>query len=127
MNLKQCIEAFRSFQVLSQQKLPFGASFVIAQNIQKLKDVVVPFEEHRDEYIKKIKESAYENEQGELLLPDEVADQFKNDMETLLSEEQGVKLKKVELSGLDELNIEPQSLVGCIEFLTLKNDANKGK
>jgi hypothetical protein len=127
MTLKQCIEALRSFQALSQQKLPFAASFVIAQNMQKLKDVVAPFEEHRDQYVKDIRSQAYENEQGELVLADEVAEQFKTDIEILLNEDQNVKLKKVELHGLDGLDIEPQALIGCIEFLTLKTDANKGK
>lgn len=126
MTLIECIEAYKSFQKLSDLGLPISSSFMIAQNINKLESVVKAFEQTRQQYIQELQTKAVENEQGELELPDELAAAFKKDIESLLQEKQSIRLKKVKIVDTGQLSIEPRALAGCIDYLILE-DGDSGK
>ena len=51
--------------------------------------------------------------------------EFRESVETLLNEDQKVRLKKVTLIDNGELSIEPSVLLAAMDYLILKEDGNK--
>jgi hypothetical protein len=125
MLLKECINVYKAFQHISQNTLPLKTSWNIAQNLSKLEPIVESFEEHRKSYIEQIKAKATTNEEGEAVVSDEAAAEFQKQVEDLLSENQRVRLKKVELIDDGTLSIAPNILMAAMDYITLKSDGNK--
>ena len=125
MLLKECINVYKAFQHISQNTLPLKTSWNIAQNLSKLQPIVESFEEHRKSYIEQIKAKATTNEEGEAVVSDETAAEFQKQVEDLLSENQRVRLKKVELIDDGTLSIAPNILMAAMDYITLKSDGNK--
>jgi len=125
MLLKECINVYKAFQVISESQLPLKTSWVIAQNMSKLQPIVESFEKHRQAYIDTLREKATIDSDGEPQIAEEDAADFKQQVEALLNEDEKVRLKKVELIDDGTLSIAPNILMAAMDFLTLKTNANK--
>jgi hypothetical protein len=120
LTMLKCIEALNGFSKLSNCELPFKQGYVIAQNIKKLEAVVAPFEEKRNEFIKDLQSKAYDDEDGNKVVPDEAADVFRDDVQELLKEEIEVQVKKVNMYGVEAEGVKPLELKGCVDFIEIK-------
>tara|TARA_R110002074_G_scaffold1263_1_gene7589 strand:+ start:25529 stop:25912 length:384 start_codon:yes stop_codon:yes gene_type:complete len=125
MLLNDCINIYQAFQKLSTTSLPLKSSWLIAQNINKLQPLVETFEESRKTYIKTLQDKAVLDEEGNPTVSDELAAEFKVQVEELLNEEQKVRLKKVTLVDDGNLSIEPNILLVAMDYLILKDDGDK--
>lgn len=124
MKLIDCISALKGFEALAAQRLPLGASYYVASNIKKLKEIVDLFETTRLETIRQINESSDTDDAGNPIIPEEVTEKFRVDMEALLQEKKSIRLKKVDLTGSNDLQIAPDLLVGCIDYLKFTEHAS---
>jgi len=125
MLLKNCIGVYQAFQNLSNQNLPLKSSWMIAQNINKLQPIVETFETTRQQYVDKLREQATLDAEGNPEVSDELAAEFRENVETLLNEDQKVRLKKVTLIDDGNLSIQPQVLMSAMDYLIVKEDGNK--
>ena len=125
MLLKDCIGAYSAFQKLSGMNLPLKSSWMIAQNMNKLQPLVDTFEETRQKYIDALREKATLDANGQPEVSDELAAEFRESVESLLGEDQKVRLKKVTLIDDGNLSIEPSVLLAAMDYLILKEDGNK--
>jgi isochorismate synthase EntC len=124
MLLKECINVFRAFQQISTNTLPLKTSWMLAQNISKLKPVVELFEEQREIHIAVLKTKASTDAKGEPEVSEEDAAAFRDQVEELLNTEQKIRLKKVTLIDDGTLTIEPNVLLAAMDYLIVKEDAN---
>lgn len=124
MTLLECINAYRSFKELASLQLPLMSSFAIAQNISLLEPAVKAFEDTRAKYQLQVNQAAYKDESGNTVVDDEVGAQYNKDMQELLDSEQSIKLKKVTVVVKPDMEIEPQKLLGCVNYVTFKANAN---
>ena len=127
MLLKDCIGAYSAFQKLSGMNLPLKSSWMIAQNMNKLQPLVDTFEETRQKYIDALREKATLDANGQPEVSDELAAEFRESVESLLGEDQKVRLKKVTLIDDGNLSIEPSVLLAAMDYLILKEDGNKAR
>jgi len=125
MLLKNCIGVYQAFQNLSNQNLPLKSSWMIAQNINKLQPIVETFETTRQQYVEKLREQATLDADGNPEVSDELAAEFRENVESLLNEDQKVRLKKVTLIDDGNLSIQPQALMSAMDYLIVKEDGNK--
>ena len=125
MLLKECIEAYGAFQKLSALNLPLKSSWMVAQNINKLQPLVDTFEEARQKYIEALRLKATPGADGNPEVSDELAEEFRNNVEGLLNEDQKVRLKKVTLIDDGKLSIEPQVLIAAMDYLIIEEDGNQ--
>jgi hypothetical protein len=125
MLLKDCIGVYSAFQKLSNENLPLKSSWMIAQNINKLQPLVDTFESTRQKYIDTLREKATPDANGNPEVSDELANEFRDSVESLLNEDQKVRLKKVTLIDDGKLTIEPSVLLAAMDYLILKEDGNK--
>tara|TARA_B100000886_G_C20373266_1_gene470560 strand:+ start:141 stop:524 length:384 start_codon:yes stop_codon:yes gene_type:complete len=125
MLLKDCIGVYQAFQKLSAHNLPLKSSWMIAQNINKLQPLVETFEETRQKYIEGLRDKATLDADGNPEVSEQLAAEFRTHVESLLEEDQKVRLKKVTLIDDGSLLIEPNTLLAAMDYLILKEDANK--
>ena len=125
MLLKECIEAYSAFQKLSGMNLPLKSSWMVAQNMNKLQPLVDTFEEARQNYIEALREKATPDAAGNPEVSDELAAEFRENVESLLNEKQKVRLKKVTLIDDGKLSIEPQVLIAAMDYLIIEEDGNQ--
>ena len=125
MLLKDCISTYQAFNHLSSVNLPLKSSWMVAQNLAKLKPIVETFEEARAKYVEALKEKATPDAEGNPQVTDELANEFRSQVEGLLNEDQRVRLKKVTLVDTGDLSIEPNVLLAAMDYLILKDDGNK--
>ena len=125
MLLKECINVYKAFQHISTNTLPLKTSWMLAQNISKLKPIVELFEEQREAYISVLRTKAVPNEEGQPEISDEDAAAFRDQVEDLLNEDQKVRLKKVTLIDDGTLTIEPNILLAAMDHLIVKDHADK--
>jgi len=98
---------------------------MIAQNINKLQPIVETFETTRQQYVEKLREQATLDADGNPEVSDELAAEFRENVESLLNEDQKVRLKKVTLIDDGNLSIQPQVLMSAMDYLIVKEDGNK--
>ena len=125
MLLKDCINVYQAFQKLSNNTLPLKTSWMLAQNINKLQPLVESFEDSRQKYVASLREKATTDVDGQPEVSDDLANEFRENVEALLNEDQKVRLKKVTLIDDGELSIEPNVLLAAMDYLILKEDGNK--
>ena len=125
MLLKDCINVYQAFQQLSSNTLPLKSSWMLAQNINKLQPIVETFDETRQKYIDALRDKATLDANGQPEVSDELATEFRDSVESLLNEDQKVRLKKVTLIDNGNLSIEPSVLLAAMDYLILKEDGNK--
>ena len=125
MLLKDCINVYQAFQKLSANTLPLKTSWMLAQNINKLQPLVESFEDSRQKYVASLREKATTDADGQPEVSDDLANEFRENVEALLNEDQKVRLKKVTLIDDGELSIEPNVLLAAMDYLILKEDGNK--
>jgi len=125
MLLKECIGVFKAFQHISTNTLPLKTSWMLAQNISKLRPIVELFEEQREAYISVLRTKATPNEEGQPEISEEDAAAFRDQVEDLLNEDQKVRLKKVTLIDDGSLTIEPNVLLAAMDYLIVKDDGNQ--
>lgn len=125
MLLKECIGVYKAFQHISNNTLPLKTSWMLAQNISKLKPIVELFEEQREAYISVLRTKATHNAEGQPEISDEDAAAFRDQVEDLLNEDQKVRLKKVTLIDDGSLTIEPNVLLAAMDYLIVKDDGNQ--
>ncbi len=125
MLLKECLEVYTAFQKLSSTDLPLKSSWMIAQNISKLKPIVQTFETERDKYIHVLQSKAEVDEAGNPVVTDELSAEFAKQIDELMNEDQKVRLKKVTLIDDGQLSIEPKILLAALDYIILKDDGNK--
>lgn len=116
MKLSQCLEALASFQELSKLELPISVSFDVARNTKTLKDIVVPFEETRNNLAEKYKSKTKTDENGKPEFTQEQMESFKKEIDELLGMDQDINLRVVDLSNCD-LSVEAWKLEGCQDFI----------
>lgn len=125
MTLKECLEVYQAFQKLSAMNLPLKSSWMIAQNISKLEPVVDLFQKSRTKFIETLREKATLDEEGKPIVSDELSAEFTAEIETLLNEDQKVRLKKVTLIDDGQLSIEPGILLAAMDYLIVKDNGDK--
>ena len=125
MLLKECIGVYQAFQKLSELNLPLKSSWMIAQNLSKLTPVVETFEGSRKKYIESLQAKASLDLEGNPEVSDDLANEFRQNVEALLNEEQKIRLKKVTLIDDGELSIEPNVLLAAMDYLILKDYGDK--
>jgi len=125
MLLKECLEVYTAFQKLSSTDLPLKSSWMIAQNISKLKPIVQTFETERDKYIHVLQSKAEVDDAGNPVVTDELSAEFAKQKDELMNEDQKVRLKKVTLIDDGQLSIEPKILLAALDYIILKDDGNK--
>ena len=125
MLLRDCINVYQAFQQLSANTLPLKSSWMLAQNMNKLQPIVETFDETRQKYIDALREKATLDAKGQPEVSDELAAEFRDSVESLLNEDQKVRLKKVTLIDNGNLSIEPSVLLAAMDYLILKEDGNK--
>ena len=124
MVLKDCIDIYRAFDKLSALSLPLKSSWMIAQNMSKLRPIVESFDTTRDMYATKLREEAPKNADGEIEVNEEMVKAFQAQVAELLEEPQKIRLKKVTLYDTGNLQVEPAALVAAMDYLILEEDAN---
>lgn len=125
MLLKDCINVYQAFQQLSSNSLPLKTSWMLAQNINKLQPIVETFDAARQKYVEVLRTKAVPDEDGNPSVSDELAAEFRSNVEALLAEDQKVRLKKVTLIDDGTWNIEPNVLLAAMDYLILKEDGDK--
>lgn len=105
--------------------LPLKSSWMVAQNMNKLQPLVDTFEEARQKYIEALREKATPDAAGNPEVSDELAAEFRENVESLLNEKQKVRLKKVTLIDDGKLSIEPQVLIAAMDYLIIEEDGNQ--
>lgn len=125
MLLKECLEVYTAFQKLSSTDLPLKSSWMIAQNISKLKPIVQTFETERDKYIHVLQSKAEVDDAGNPVVTDELSAEFAKQIDELMNEDQKVRLKKVTLIDDGQLSIEPKILLAALDYIILKDDGDK--
>lgn len=125
MLLKDCLGVYAAFQKLSAMNLPLKSSWMIAQNISKLQPLVETFQKSREKYVETLRSKATFDENDQPIVSDELAEEFRVQVESLLNEDQKVRLKKVTLIDDGHLSIEPNILLAAMDYLILKDDGNK--
>ena len=125
MLLKNVIGVYSAFQHLSSLNLPLKSSWMIAQNMSKLQPLVDTFEETRQKYIAALQEKATLDAEGNPEVTDELAAEFRDNVESLLNEKQSVRLRKVTLIDDGTLSIEPQVLMSAMDYLIIKDNGNQ--
>lgn len=125
MLLRDCINVYQAFQQLSANTLPLKTSWMLAQNINKLQPLVETFDTARQRYIDDLRDKATLDADGQPEVSDELAEEFRTNVEALLDEDQKVRLKKVTLIDDGQLNIAPSVLLAAMDYLILKEDGNK--
>jgi len=90
-----------------------------------LQPLVETFEESRQNYIKTLQAKAVLDEEGNPTVSDELAAEFRVQVEELLNEEQKVRLKKVTLIDDGNLSIEPSTLLAAKDSPILKDDGDQ--
>lgn len=125
MLLKDCISVYQAFDNLSKNSLPLKTSWMLAQNISKLKPIVDLFEQQREAYIAALRMKASAGETGEPEVSEEDAAAFRQQVIELLNEDQKVRLKKVTLIDDGTLMIEPNVLLAAMDYLIVKEDVDK--
>lgn len=98
---------------------------MIAQNISKLEPVVDLFQKSRTKFIETLREKATLDEEGKPIVSDELSAEFTAEIETLLNEDQKVRLKKVTLIDDGQLSIEPGILLAAMDYLIVKDNGDK--
>lgn len=124
MVLKDCIDIYRAFDKLSALSLPLKSSWMIAQNMSKLRPIVESFDTTRESYAAALRENAPRDEEGEIKVSEEMVKAFQEQVAELLQEPQKVRLKKVTLYDTGDLEVEPASLVAAMDYLILEDNAN---
>ena len=124
MVLKDCIDIYRAFDRLSALSLPLKSSWMIAQNMSKLRPIVESFDTTRESYAAQLRETAPRDEAGEIQVSEEMVKAFQAQVADLLEEPQKIRLKKVTLYDTGNLEIEPATLVAAMDYLILEEDAN---
>jgi len=98
---------------------------MIAQNISKLQPLVETFQQSREKYIETLRSKTTFDENDQPIVSDELAEEFRVQVDSLLNEDQKVRLKKVTLIDDGHLSIEPNVLLAAMDYLILKDDGNK--
>lgn len=104
------VTALNAFE-MSKTTLPVRVGYAILQNRQKMRQVIEPFEEARNQIIKK-----YSDGRMELSPSDEGYAECLAEMNELGQEEQDIDLKKIKLSDIEnvELSAELISALMCM-------------
>ena len=119
ITMEQCISALAGFNKLAEAQLPFKQTFIVAKNIKELEKTVVPFEESRNKYIKKLQATSYKDEKENVVVPDEAADKFKEDVLALLNQAVEVNISTISLSESEFPEVKAKDIKGCVEFLKI--------
>lgn len=125
MKLKDCINVYAAFNRISKNTLPLKSSWMLAQNISKLKPLVELFEEQRAGYIEVLRKEADLDENNQPIVSDEAAAEFTKQVEGLLEEDQKIRLKKVTLYDDGSLSIEPEVLLAAMDYLIVKDNGDQ--
>lgn len=104
------VQALNQFE-MSKTALPVKVGYTILQNRQKMRQVIEPFVDARNEIIKK-----YSDGTMEVKPSDKGYAQCLKEMDELGQEEQAVELKKIKLSDIEniELSAEMISALMCM-------------
>lgn len=119
ITMEQCISALNSFNKLAETQLPFKQTFIVAKNIKALEEVVSPFEDSRNKYVKRLQQTSYTDDSGKVVVPDEAAEKFKEDVAALLNQSVSVDISNITLSESEFPEIKANDIKGCVDFIKL--------
>lgn len=101
------VTTLNSFE-MSKTSLPVKVGYTILQNRQRMRQVIEPFEEARNQIIKK-----YSHGKMELSPSDEGYAECAKEIDELGREEQDIDLKKIKLNDIESLEL-PSDLIGAL-------------
>ena len=119
MTILNCIEALEGLSVLGNEKLPISVSYKVAGHISKLREVTTPFFETRQKSIQDMNDK-YGGE-----VPEDVAENFKGEVQTLLEEKVEIELEKIDLTTCD-VSVNAKVLSMCMPFIKLDMNEHEG-
>lgn len=120
MKVLNCLQAHKSLSSLSKTKMPLSVSFQVARNVSQLSPIVDDFYKEREKKVTELNNLAdKESEEAK-----EMALNFQKDLDKILDTEVEISLHVIDLSECKSIEIAPEDLVGCSDYITI-GDANK--
>lgn len=116
-------------QFSNRGNLPINFSYVFSKNLQILaneKDVIIDAHEYLlDKYAQKDEqgERVYNENGTNVLIKEEFRDFYKEESDKLLDEESDIKIKKIKLSSIKDIDISIEDML-LIEFM-IEDDVNE--
>lgn len=112
--LKQCLEIRMGLVTLSESKmLGLQNAYAVAHNMRSLEGISSDFEETRRVESEKLQKLA--DEEGNV--KKEVYDKFAGELTKLLEKDHKVDLKKLDFTGMDEIDVTAQTLAQVMDIL----------
>lgn len=114
MNLSDCIAIYRTLGENAEKNLGMRNNYNVALNLKALEEVIKPFDELRNKKLEELKEA-----HGEEEVPQEVVEEFNDDLLKVLQEEHDVTLKNIKVSDIpSKTELSAGFFVACQEIVT---------
>lgn len=111
MNNKEINELYDVITSLKAKKLPIKMSFILSRDIKIMQDIVDDIENSRSNIIKNYGEKDENGEliisdDGQVKIPADFAEQYKNDMDELYMYETNTELERIPVSEIEKCDLD---------------------
>ena len=115
MKLFDCINVLQGLGMASEKSLGVKAGYAVAMNINRLSEVVKPFEDERNKLVKKLQET-HADKDGKI--NEKEAAKAENKIQELLDQDTDVKIVKIKLDDIpDDADLTPSFFALCGELI----------
>ena len=115
MKLSDCVNTLQGLGMASDKKLGVKTGYAVAVNINRLSDVVRPFEQEREKLIKDLRENHADKEGN---IDQKQAEKAEKKIMELLDEKVDIKLMKLKLGDIpDDVDLTPSFFALCGDLI----------
>jgi hypothetical protein len=115
MKLSDCVNTLHGLGMASDKKLGVKTGYAVAININRLSEVVKPFEEERDKLVKDLREK-HSDKDGNI--DEKEALKAEKKVQELLDEKVDIKLMKLKLDDIpEEAGLTPSFFALCKDVI----------
>ena len=115
MKLFECINVLQGLGMAAEKSLGVKAGYAVAMNINRLTEVVKPFEDERNKLVKNLQEK-HGDKDGKI--DEKEAAKAEKKIQELLNEDTDVKVVKIQLSDIpDDADLTPSFFALCGELI----------
>jgi hypothetical protein len=115
MKLFESINCLQALSMVTEKNLGVKAGYAVAMNINRLTEVVKPFEEERNKLVQSLQEK-HGDKDGKI--DEKEAAKAEKKIQELLNEDTDVKVVKIKLSDIpDDADLTPSFFALCGELI----------
>ena len=115
MKLFESINCLQALSMVTEKNLGVKAGYAVAMNINRLSEVVKPFEDERNKLVKKLQET-HADKDGKI--NEKEAAKAENKIQELLDQDTDVKIVKIKLDDIpDDADLTPSFFALCGELI----------